>query len=433
ICAAALGERYAFPTFRAILMGLAVKVPVVGAGRIVMPFKFHRNGRHHIPRQKFRVTNWRDYEAALRSRGSLTIWFTAKAIADWRAQPRATPGGQRHYSDLAIETALTLRAVFGLALRQTEGLVGSIMQLLGIDLPVPDHTTFSRRAGGLKVLQKPRASSDPLHLIIDSTGLKLRGAGEWLFERHGTAKRRAWRKLHIGIDADTGEIVASDLTDKDVDDASHVGPMLDQLSLAPTSFIGDGAYDRGAVSELLARRNPDMSVLVPPCKAPCPDRTRCRRRPNAIGTFWKLRNGVECIGKKPLAITDARKSRRLSGVTNASSVTLSSHALTIAAKRKWRLPSKRSIGCVSSVRRSSFASHDHEAKGRMPSPRASMQQGCLRRAARGQRSSLHTPAPCLPPALRRRRRLPRICGPRYGSDCARRRDAWPGHAASPPR
>ena len=112
---------------------------------------------------------------------------------------------------LAIETALTLRAVFGLALRQTEGLVGSIMQLLGIDLPVPDHTTFSRRAGGLKVLQKPRASSDPLHLIIDSTGLEISaGAGEWLFEKHGTAKRRAWRKLHIGIDADTGEIVASD-------------------------------------------------------------------------------------------------------------------------------------------------------------------------------------------------------------------------------
>ena len=220
-------------------MGLAVKVPVVGAGRIVMPFKFHRNGRHHIPRQKFRVTNWRDYEAALRSRGSLTIWFTAKAIADWRAQPRATPGGQRHYSDLAIETALTLRAVFGLALRQTEGLVGSIMQLLGIDLPVPDHTTFSRRAGGLKVLQKPRASSDPLHLIIDSTGLKLRGAGEWLFERHGTAKRRAWRKLHIGIDADTGEIVASDLTDKDVDDASHVGADA-RSTIAGSDFIYRG-------------------------------------------------------------------------------------------------------------------------------------------------------------------------------------------------
>jgi hypothetical protein len=109
-------------------MCLAVNAPVVGAGRIVMPFKFHRNGRHHIPRRKFRVKNWRDDEAALRNRGSLTIWFTAEAIADWRAQPRATPGGQRRYSDLAIDTALTLRAVFGLALRQTEGLIGSIMQ-----------------------------------------------------------------------------------------------------------------------------------------------------------------------------------------------------------------------------------------------------------------------------------------------------------------
>ena len=218
-------------------MGLAVKVPVVGSGRIVMPFKFHRNGRHHIPRQKFRVTNWRDYEATLRSRGSLTIWFTAKAIArlacsaacDARRTASLFGSRDRDGADLT-------RCIRPGSARQTEGLVGSIMQVLGIDLPVPDHTTFSRRAGGLKVLQKPRASSDPLPLIIDSTGLKLRGTGEWLFEKHGTAKRRAWRKLHIGIDADTGEIVASDLTDKDVDDASHVGPMLDQLSLAPSLF-----------------------------------------------------------------------------------------------------------------------------------------------------------------------------------------------------
>src|SRR6204780_3185805 len=215
----------------------------LSAGRIVMPFKFHRNGRHHIPRQKFRVTNWRDYEAALRNRGSLTIWFTTEAIADWRAQPRATPGGQRHYSDLAIETALTLRAVFGLALRQTEGLIGSIMGLLEIDLPVPDHTTLSRRACGLPVQMPRRDRTGDLHLIVDSTGLKLRGAGEWLFEKHGTAKRRAWRKLHIGIDAASGEIVAFDLTDKDVDDASHVETLLDQLSQAPPSFIADGAYD----------------------------------------------------------------------------------------------------------------------------------------------------------------------------------------------
>jgi hypothetical protein len=105
-----------------------------------MPFKLYSKGRRHIPRQRHRVTNWREYDAALRNRGSLTIWFTPEAIAGWKAQPRTTPGGQRHYSDLAIETALTLRTVFRLALRQSEGLIGSIMKMLEIDLPVPDHT-----------------------------------------------------------------------------------------------------------------------------------------------------------------------------------------------------------------------------------------------------------------------------------------------------
>src|ERR1700677_1271844 len=117
------------------------------------------------------------------------------------------PGAQRHYSDLAIETALTLRAVFRLALRQSEGLIASIMRLPEIDLPVPAHTTLSRRACGLPIPKWARIETGDLHLIVDSTGLKLRGAGEWLFEKHGTAKRRSWRKLHIGIDADKGEIV----------------------------------------------------------------------------------------------------------------------------------------------------------------------------------------------------------------------------------
>ncbi len=171
------------------------------------------------------MTNWRDYDTALCNRGSLTIWFTDDALAGWKAQPRTTPGGQPHYSALAIETALTLRAVFRLALRQSEGLIGSIMRMLEIALPVPDHTTLSRRACGLPVPERGRIGTGDLHLIVDSTGLKLRGAGEGLFEKHGTAKRRARRKLHIGLDANSGEIVAFDLTDKDVDDASHVEPL----------------------------------------------------------------------------------------------------------------------------------------------------------------------------------------------------------------
>src|ERR687889_12315 len=152
-----------------------------------LPFKLNQAGRHHIPRQRRKVTNWPAYDASLRQRGSLTVWFTEEAIAAWGAEPRTTRGGQPRYSPLAILTALTLRAVFRLAFRQTEGLIGSIIGLLGLSLRVPDHTTRSRRAATLEV-PRPRASSrtevsngaEPLHLRVDSTGLKLCGPGEWL-------------------------------------------------------------------------------------------------------------------------------------------------------------------------------------------------------------------------------------------------------------
>src|SRR3954463_114211 len=151
----------------------------------IVPFKLNQPRRHHIPRQQRTVTNWPAYDASLRQRGSLTVWFTEEAIAAWRAEPRTTRGGQPWYSELAILTALTLRAVFRLAYRQTEGLIGSIMRLLGLDLPVPDHTTLSHRAATLAV-PRPRSGSSPdgssrsqpVHLLVDSTGLKLCGPGE---------------------------------------------------------------------------------------------------------------------------------------------------------------------------------------------------------------------------------------------------------------
>ncbi len=147
-----------------------------------MPFKAHRDRRHHIPKQRHRVTNWPAYEAGLRARGSLVVWFSEAAIEAWRAAPRTTRGGQPRYSALAIETALTLRAVFHLALRQTEGLIGSLLRLLGLDLAVPDHTTLSRRAETLDV-PRPRGGREPVHLLVDSTGLRLCGPGEWLVEK----------------------------------------------------------------------------------------------------------------------------------------------------------------------------------------------------------------------------------------------------------
>ena len=229
-----------------------------------VPFKAHAARRHHIPKQRHRVTNWAEYDAALRQRGSLTVWFTEAAIAAWRAEPRTTPGGQPHYSALAILTALTLRAVFRLALRQTEGLIGSILRLLGLELAMPDHSTIGRRATTLQVPPRPRSGSEPVHLLVDSTGLKLGGPGEWLLEKHGTRKRRSWRKLHLGVDAATGQIVAAELTTNEVDDGSQVGPLLDQVVGPVATFTGDGAYDRDDVYGAVAERHPDATVVVPP-------------------------------------------------------------------------------------------------------------------------------------------------------------------------
>ncbi|WP_247876435.1 IS5 family transposase [Azospirillum brasilense] len=228
-----------------------------------MPHKANAARRHHIPRPKRRGTNSADYDAALRKRGSLTVWFTAEAIAAWKAAPRATPGGQPAYSDLAITTALTVRAVFRLALRQTEGLIDSILQLLGLDLPVPDHTTLGRRAR-TPALQARHPTGGAIHLLVDSTGLKLCGPGERLIGKHGTRKRRSWRKLHIGMDAASGRIVAATLTDRAVDDAAQVGPLLDQVADPVAALLGDGAYDRNGVYADMQARHPEAAVIVPP-------------------------------------------------------------------------------------------------------------------------------------------------------------------------
>jgi hypothetical protein len=228
-----------------------------------MPFKANVNRRHRIPKQRQKVTNWAEYDAGLRARGSLTVWFTAEAIEGWQAEPRTGRGGQAKYSDLAIATALTLRAVFRLALRQTEGLIGSILELLGLDLAVPDHSTLSRRAETLEVLRR-EAGSKPVHLLVGSTGLRLCGPGGWLEEKHGSKRRWAWKMLHLATDADTGRIAASVLTSRDVDDGSQVGPLLERVGGSVASFTGDGAYDRDDVYAEVAAHHPDAAVVVPP-------------------------------------------------------------------------------------------------------------------------------------------------------------------------
>ena len=272
------------------------------------------------------MTNWAEYDAALRQRGSLTVWFTEEAIAAWRAEPRTTRGGQPHYSALAIRTALTLRAVFRLALRQTEGLIGSILRLLGLDLAVPDHSTLSRRAETLEVPKPCPSSGGPVHLLVDSTGLRLCGPGEWLVEKHGTRRRRSWRKLHIGIDAETGRILASELTTSDVDDGSQVEPLLDQIAGPLASFTGDGAYDQAGVYGTVSKHHPDAEVIVPPRSTAVlsengeTDPTQRDRHLQSIAEHgrigWQKRSGYtrralveSAIGRLKRVIGDALRSR----------------------------------------------------------------------------------------------------------------------------
>ena len=189
-----------------------------------------------------------------------------------RPSPAPRAAASQRYSALAITTALTLRAVFRLALRQTEGLIASILRLLGLDLAAPDHSTISRRGETLPV-SRPRPGSEPVHLLVDSTGLKLCGPGEWLVEKHATKTRRSWRKLHIGVDADTGQIIAAELTSNGVDDGSQVGPLLEQIAGPVASFTGDGAYDRDDVYREVCQRHPDATVIVPPRSSAVPSAT----------------------------------------------------------------------------------------------------------------------------------------------------------------
>jgi Transposase DDE domain len=231
-----------------------------------MPFKHNAARRHRIPRTRYRVMNWPAYEAGLKRRGDLTFWLDEAAMGGWTAPKRSTPGGQPIYSDLAIELVLSLRLVFHLALRQAEAFMASVLRLLGVELPVPDHTTSSRR-GQASAGRQPRiaAGSGPVHLVLDSTGLHLFGQGEWDAEKHGRAKRR-WLKLHLAVDATTGEIAAHVLTEGTADDAAQVPTLLGQTEGMIASVTADGAYDGEPVYQAAAARQsgPPPAVVIPP-------------------------------------------------------------------------------------------------------------------------------------------------------------------------
>ena len=219
--------------------------------------------QHRQYKKKYRIRNWREYECGLRSRGDVTIWLSEDAIAAWAPTKNGLRGGQRRYSNLAVRTALTLRVVFSLPLRQTEGFLDSLLRLMGLNLKAPDHTTLSRRNQIVAVPPLTRSYDGPIDLIVDSTGLKILGCGEWNAHKHkASKKRRDWRKLHIGVDAE-GFIVAAELTASSRDHASTLPALLDTLQVGARTVMAGVVRDNihVAVASALSILENNLSLI----------------------------------------------------------------------------------------------------------------------------------------------------------------------------
>jgi len=234
-----------------------------------MPEAHKRAYRHPKYKTSYCVKNWSEYEQSLRNRGDITVWLSRDAIDAWTPPKNGKLGGQPIYSDIAIETSLTLRLVFHLPLRQAEGFLNSILKLMDLYLSCPDHTTVSRRNRTVNVCRCIGSLPDgPVHFIVDSTGLKIYGQGEWHAKKHGERHKR-WKKLHLGVD-ENGRILASKVTDGHEQDPSQVPSLLAQVDREIDRFVGDRIYDKEVVYEAVDHHSPGAEVIS--CRR---EKTRC--------------------------------------------------------------------------------------------------------------------------------------------------------------
>lgn len=217
------------------------------------------------PKTLYRVKNWSEYDQALVTRGSITFWLSDDLAETWRYTGEKQRGSQYDYSEQAIVMMQTVKNVFHLPNRATEGFMCSVFAMLKISLSVPDHTTLSRRGKGLKVTL-PKKVNGHLDIVMDSSGLKIYGEGEWKVRSHGKSKRRTWRKLHVGVDPHSGEIQAAALTTNSVSDSQMVEPLLEQIDQPIDQFAGDGSYDKRTVYDSLNQHAPNATILIPPRK-----------------------------------------------------------------------------------------------------------------------------------------------------------------------
>lgn len=237
-----------------------------------MPYKLKDPVRHKFTKKSYNKRGWKAYEQGLRNRGDLTIWFSEDAVAAWNQvdNGQRKRGRQRKYSGLAIETGHTLRLIYKQALRQTEGFMRSVAQLMELDLSIPDHTTLSRRARRVLLHKKPLPRrGSRIVIIVDSTGLKVVDEKEWMNCKHGTQQRKVWRKLHLCIN-EYGDILSATLTSHTESDTGQVGKLLEGIEEPIAEMIGDGGYDSPSTYEALeihekrCNQNRAILAIIPP-------------------------------------------------------------------------------------------------------------------------------------------------------------------------
>lgn len=223
-----------------------------------------KKSKKKTDKTKYKVRNWHDYNEALRQRGALDVWVDKKVLEQWYAKANGKRGAQETYSDLAIILTLQIGTVFGQCLRQTEGIVASLFRLMNVDLDIPDFSTLSRRGETITVTL-PTDKKEKVRLVIDSTGLKVYGEGEWKVRKHGWGKHRTWMKIHLAIDPDTNELRAVELTGNDAHDSSVIPELFAQETAEIEECAGDGAYDTRKVYDECGKRNVGK-ILIPPQK-----------------------------------------------------------------------------------------------------------------------------------------------------------------------
>ena len=253
-------------------------------------------------KNQYRIRNWSEYNAGLKYRGSITFWLSADVIEEWLiVEKMGKRGASTIYSDVAVATMSTIKSIFSLAGRQAQGFVESVFELMQINLPVPDHSTVSRRLGSLQIKLPVNKKESARHLVVDSTGVKVYGEGEWKTRQHGISKRRTWRKLHLGIDETTGEIISAVATTNDYHDSQVLGNILDGVEEQILQVSTDGAYDTKSCYEQIKRK--EAKAIIPPrknakiqqhgnCKATPLTRDENLRAIRQMGRKkWKRENG----------------------------------------------------------------------------------------------------------------------------------------------